>query len=88
MKTTTMATLWRASTHWLRRAGAAQPAACSVRACRTQPTIAVAGGDGSKTRFMCAHHAVAWSESTLCRDYAQHNSAVGPTALSAWLTAG
>jgi hypothetical protein len=59
-----------------------------VHGCRAELTMAVAGGTRTKTSFMCAHHAVAWSESTLCRDYAQHNSAVSPAVLSIWLATG
>jgi hypothetical protein len=36
---------------------------------------------------MCLHHALAWSESGLCRDVAQHNSGASLAALSEWLSA-
>jgi hypothetical protein len=57
---------------------------CSVKACGARPAIAVAGDD-SGTTFMCLHHAASWSESSLCRDVAQHNSAASRLALSTWL---
>lgn len=81
------ANTWRISGRWLRRESGAQAKGCNVTGCRARPTIAVAG-DESETTFMCTRHAVAWSESNLCRDYAQHNSGASPAALSAWLTAG
>jgi hypothetical protein len=37
--------------------------------------------------MMCMRHALAWSESGLCRDVAQHNSGASLTALSEWLSA-
>ena len=36
---------------------------------------------------MCMHHALAWSESGLCRDIAQHNSGASLDALSEWISA-
>jgi hypothetical protein len=57
---------------------------CGVEGCSGKPTIAVAGTKSNIT-FMCVRHAIAWSESSLCRDYAQHNSGASPAALSAWL---
>jgi hypothetical protein len=36
---------------------------------------------------MCMRHALAWSESGLCRDVAQHNSSASLAALSEWLSA-
>jgi hypothetical protein len=79
------ASMWKVAARWLRRVDA-RAEVCSVADCRDQPTIAVAG-DASGATFMCVGHAVAWSESTLCRDYAQHNSGASPAALSAWLNA-
>jgi hypothetical protein len=35
---------------------------------------------------MCVRHALAWSESNLCRDIAQHNSGASSLALSAWVS--
>ena len=35
---------------------------------------------------MCMRHALAWSESGLCRDIAQHNSNASLAALSEWLS--
>jgi len=57
---------------------------CSVEGCGERPAMAVAG-DESDTTFMCLHHAAAWSESSLCRDIAQHNSGASRLALSTWL---
>jgi hypothetical protein len=57
---------------------------CSVEGCGEKPTIAVAG-DSASTLRMCRRHAIAWTESSLCRDYAQHNSGAGSIALSTWL---
>jgi hypothetical protein len=79
------AAMWKVAARWLRRVDTGtQP--CSMTGCQERPTLAVAG-DRTETTFMCVRHAVAWSESTLCRDYAQHNSGVSPAALSAWLNA-
>jgi hypothetical protein len=80
------ATMWKTAARWLQRVDPVTQS-CSVTGCQGRPTLAVAG-DRTGTTFMCVRHAVAWSESTLCRDYAQHNSGVSPTALSAWLNAG
>ncbi len=80
MKTASMC---KTSAHWLRRVNI-EATACSVQGCQVRPTIAVAS-DQAETTFMCVHHALAWSESTLFRDYAQHNSGVSAAALSAWL---
>jgi hypothetical protein len=77
------ATMWRVAARWLRRVESS-PRGCSVAGCRERPTLAVAG-DQTETIFMCVHHAVAWSESALCHDYAQHNSRATPAALAAWL---
>jgi hypothetical protein len=70
---------------WLRGSQEVRAEACSVPGCETRPTIAVAGDDGGATR-MCTAHALAWSESNLCRDVAQHNSGASPLALSLWLS--
>jgi hypothetical protein len=78
--------MWKVAARWLRRVDSGARS-CSVDGCQARPTVAVAG-DQSDTVFMCVHHAVAWSESALCRDYAQHNSGASPAALSAWLGAG
>lgn len=58
--------------------------ACGVEGCETRPTIAVSGTE-STTTFMCLRHAAAWSESSLCRDVAQHDSSASHLALSTWL---
>jgi hypothetical protein len=81
------ANAWRIAAWWLRRENGAHLKGCDVTGCPNKPAIAVAG-DGSRTTFMCTHHAVAWSQSNLCRDYAQHNSGASPAALRAWLSAG
>lgn len=57
---------------------------CGVAGCSTRPTIAVSGTDSTIT-FMCLRHAAAWSESSLCRDVAQHDSRASRLALSTWL---
>ena len=59
---------------------------CSVEGCNERHVLAVAG-DASGTTMMCMRHALAWSESGLCRDVAQHNSGASLTALSEWLSA-
>jgi hypothetical protein len=43
-------------------------------------------GDETGIIRMCTSHALAWSESNLCRDVAQHNSGASPLALSLWLS--
>jgi len=58
--------------------------ACGVEGCETRPTVAVSGTE-STTTFMCLRHATAWSESSLCRDVAQHDSSASHLALSTWL---
>ncbi len=79
------ASMWKIAARWLRRVNA-EATACSVQGCHERPTIAVAA-EQAETTFMCVGHALAWSQSALCRDYAQHNSGVTPAALSAWLHA-
>jgi hypothetical protein len=59
---------------------------CSVEGCNEKHVLAVAG-DASGTTLMCMRHALAWSESGLCRDIAQHNSSASLAALSEWLGA-
>jgi hypothetical protein len=77
---------WRFAAWWLRRETEPRSSGCSVSGCQAQPTLAVAGDD-SGTTFLCREHVVSWTESNLCRDYAQHNSGVTPAALRAWLNA-
>ena len=60
------------------------PQGCSVEGCDAHPTLVMAG-DESGTARMCVRHAEAWSESSLCRDVAQHNSGASQLALSTWL---
>jgi len=36
---------------------------------------------------MCVSHALAWNNSGLCRDVAQHNSGASLTAMSQWIGA-
>jgi hypothetical protein len=59
---------------------------CSVEGCKQQRLIAVAG-DASGTTLMCVSHALAWNNSGLCRDVAQHNSGASLTAMSQWIGA-
>lgn len=77
---------WRFAAWWLRRESEPRSNRCSVSGCQSWPTLAVAGDD-SETTFLCRRHAMSWSESALCRDYAQHNSGVSATALRVWLNA-
>ena len=57
---------------------------CSVEGCAARPTFVMAA-DGSGTTRMCLRHAKAWSDSSLCKDLAQHNSGATHLALSTWL---
>jgi hypothetical protein len=78
-------TTWKESAdRRLRMAAPSPTATCSVHGCDGLPTIAVAGDEKETTR-MCTQHALAWSQSSLCRDFAQHNSGASPLALSLWL---
>jgi len=74
------------ATAWL-RSGQMPNSDCWVDGCDVKPTILVAGGQ-SRAVHMCAYHAIAWSESSLCRDVAQHNSGASLSALSAWMGGG
>ena len=56
-----------------------------MRGCEERPTLAVAG-DEKEITVMCVRHALAWSESNLCRDIAQHDSGASSLALSAWVS--
>ena len=82
METTSM---WERVTRLLRGKNDAENKGCSAERCQTRPTIAIAVND-ARTTFMCALHAIAWSESSLCRDVAQHNSSASPAALSSWIS--
>ncbi len=84
-----MTKMWRDAARWLRGRNGdpeAEQRSCCVAGCQQGPTLTVAG-DASGTSFMCVHHAVAWSESSLCSDVVQHNSKAGPRALALWLDA-
>lgn len=59
---------------------------CAVAGCKRTLLVAIAG-DGYETTFLCVDHAVAWSESTLCRELAQRNESVSPEDLATWLDA-
>ncbi|MBN2574534.1 MAG: hypothetical protein JXP73_08200 [Deltaproteobacteria bacterium] len=60
------------------------PEGCSVKGCAARPTLVMTGDESGTTR-MCLRHAEAWSESSLCKDVAQHNSGASHLALSTWL---
>jgi hypothetical protein len=78
-------TAWtKQAARWLLGRSQARTQGCGVRGCQEQPTLAVAG-DEVGTTVMCVRHALAWSESNLCRDIAQHDSGASPRALSAWI---
>jgi len=64
----------------------ARTSGCNVEGCKQERLIAVAG-DASGTTMMCLGHALAWNNSGLCRDVAQHNSGASLTAMSEWLGA-
>jgi hypothetical protein len=81
MKTTQM---WKGAAQWLLGRNETRAEGCSVQGCQEKRTVAVAGDD-SGTTLMCTRHAVEWTESTLCRDFAQHNSDATFRSLSSWL---
>lgn len=45
---------------------------CSVSGCDAEPLMAVVS-DGDRLNVMCLRHALAWTESTTCRDFAQYD---------------
>lgn len=59
---------------------------CSVSGCTDEHLVVVAG-DEKATTLMCSRHAMAWTQSSGCRDVAQHNSGAAMGSLLVWLTA-
>lgn len=45
---------------------------CRVPGCDGGPLMTVAG-DGASLSVMCLRHALAWTDSTTCRDFAQYD---------------
>jgi hypothetical protein len=56
---------------------------CSVIGLHEGPTVTVASGGDDGIR-LCLHHAKAWSDSDLCRDYARTGHDAG-RVLSTWI---
>jgi hypothetical protein len=82
-------TLWKALSGRLSREHITESdqIACCATGEHRGPLIAVAG-NGQSTARMCTHHAMAWAESNLCRDVAEHNSSASLAAMSLWVSSG
>jgi hypothetical protein len=75
---------WEKAVRWLLGSSKAQVEGCNVAGCQERLTIVVAG-NASETTRLCPRHAIAWTESNLCKDFAQNNSGATLLALSSWL---
>lgn len=76
--------MWKTATRWLWGQRGLRESECVVNGCEKKPVIVIAGAPDGTTR-MCVPHALAWSESSLCHDYAQHNSGATDRAMSTWI---
>jgi len=75
---------WKRAVRWLLGSSKTQVEGCNVAGCQERTTIVVAGNASGTTR-LCLRHAMAWTDSNLCKDFAQNNSATTFVALSSWL---
>jgi hypothetical protein len=58
---------------------------CRVAGSHEGPTVTVAA-DGEEVIRLCLHHAKAWSDSDLCRDYAVTGGHDTVSVLAGWIS--